>query len=235
MTLYDLAGADESVRFSPYCWRVKLALRHKGLEVQTIPWCFTDKGRIAFSGQGLVPVLTDGDKTVVDSWEIARYLDRAYADRPALFGGRSAEAQALFLKHWCELTFHPLLLRLILLDIYRHIHEKDKAYFRQSREARFGRPLESIPVPAEQGIPALREALAPLRASVQRQPYLGGETPMFVDHMVFAHFQCARAVSSLQLLQEDDPVWGWRERMLDAYGGFARSAPVAGLAASAVR
>ncbi|MFZ5511229.1 MAG: glutathione S-transferase N-terminal domain-containing protein, partial [Pseudomonadota bacterium] len=66
MTLYDLAGADESVRFSPYCWRVKLALRHKGLEVQTIPWCFTDKGRIAFSGQGLVPVLTDGDKTVVD-------------------------------------------------------------------------------------------------------------------------------------------------------------------------
>jgi hypothetical protein len=31
MQLYDLAGAESERRFSPYCWRIKLALMHKGL------------------------------------------------------------------------------------------------------------------------------------------------------------------------------------------------------------
>ncbi len=227
ITLYDLAGADERLRFSPYCWRVHLALKHKGLEARTVAWRFTDKDVIAFSGQGLVPVLTDGEKTVCDSWEIASYLEAAHPDRPSLFGGPDARAQALFIKHWCELTLHPLVLRLILLDIFASIHDKDKEHFRKTREARFGRPLEQIAVAPQQGVPALREALAPLRATLLRQPYLGGERPMFVDYMVFAHFQGARSVSSLRLLEPDDPVWAWHERLLDAFDGFARRAPVA--------
>lgn len=59
--MYDLAGADPAVRFSPYCWRVRMALAHKGLDVETIPWRFSDKSVIAFSGQGAVPVVCDGD------------------------------------------------------------------------------------------------------------------------------------------------------------------------------
>ena len=55
--LYDLAGAEDDRRFSPYCWRSKMALAHKGLEVKTVPWRFTDKEAIRFSGQGRVPVL----------------------------------------------------------------------------------------------------------------------------------------------------------------------------------
>ena len=57
--LYDLAGEDPSVRFSPYCWRTRLALAHKGLDVETIPWRFTDKEMIAFSDQELVPVIIE--------------------------------------------------------------------------------------------------------------------------------------------------------------------------------
>jgi glutaredoxin len=58
--LYDLAGAEPERRFSPYCWRAKLALIHKGLPFDTIPWRFNEKKAIAFSGQGRVPVLVDG-------------------------------------------------------------------------------------------------------------------------------------------------------------------------------
>ena len=65
--LYDLAGAQVERRFSPYCWRAKFALAHKGLAFDTIPWRFTDKDAIAFSGQGRVPVLVDGDRIVFDS------------------------------------------------------------------------------------------------------------------------------------------------------------------------
>jgi hypothetical protein len=50
LQLYDLAGAEPERRFSPYCWRSKMALAHKGLPFDTIPWRFTDKDVIAFSG-----------------------------------------------------------------------------------------------------------------------------------------------------------------------------------------
>ena len=83
--LYDLTGAQPERRFSPYCWRTKLALAHKGLAFDTISWRFTDKDAIAFSGQGRVPVLVDGDRVVFDSWTIATYLEDAYPDRPSRF------------------------------------------------------------------------------------------------------------------------------------------------------
>jgi len=31
ITLYDLAGAEAERRFSPFCWRTKMALAHKVL------------------------------------------------------------------------------------------------------------------------------------------------------------------------------------------------------------
>jgi glutathione S-transferase len=46
LKLYDLAAADEERRFSPYCWRIKMALAHKELKVETIPWRFIEKDAI---------------------------------------------------------------------------------------------------------------------------------------------------------------------------------------------
>jgi hypothetical protein len=39
-------------------------------------------------------------------------------------------------------------------------------------------------------------------------------------------FMWARCTSPLELLADDDPVHAWRERLLDAFGGMARAAPV---------
>jgi glutathione S-transferase len=73
--MFDLAGAEPDRRFSPYCWRIKLALMHKGLEFETIPWRFTDKSVIAPYNSERVPVLVDNGRGVADSWTIANYLD----------------------------------------------------------------------------------------------------------------------------------------------------------------
>jgi glutathione S-transferase len=89
LRLYDLAGAQPERRFSPYCWRIRLALAHKNLPVETIPWRFTEKAEIAASGQTLVPVLVDGDRWIADSWTIANYLEDTFPDSPSLFGGAS--------------------------------------------------------------------------------------------------------------------------------------------------
>src|SRR2546422_1063391 len=76
----------------------------------------------------------------------------------------------------------------------------------------------------EQGVSLLRDALTPMRSTLQRQPYLAGAEPNFADYIVFGSFQWARAVSLAALVEAGDPVFEWRERLLDAFGGFARTA-----------
>lgn len=222
--LYDLAGAEDDCRFSPSCWQVKMALKHKELNAEEIPWRFTEKEAIAFSGQGLVPVLVDGDKVVNDSWEIAHYLETTYADHPSLFNGKLGESGALFIKFWSVQAISPLIFRIILQDLFENLHEKDKAYFRESREKFLGVTLEEFAAPNDETITALQTALSPLREVLERQPYLGGDQPYFGDYIAFAQFQWARAVSPIQLLAKDDPIYNWRDRLLDAFDGYARNA-----------
>jgi glutathione S-transferase len=223
--LYDLAGADPARRFSPFCWRIRLALAHKGLEVETIPWRFTEKEAIAFSGQGLVPVLVDGERVVSDSWAIACWLEDAYPDRPSLFGGAGGRAMARFLNAWADGVLHPGLARLIVADIPAILSPEDTAYFRESRERRFGMPLDRLVADRDTRVEAFRKDLHPLRITLRAQPWLGGEAPNHADYIVFGGFQWARVCSPFRLLEADDPVAEWRARMLDLFGGLARATP----------
>jgi hypothetical protein len=92
ITMYDLAGAEADRRFSPFCWRSKMALAHKGLAVETVPWRFTEKDKLPQPNAGRVPVIIDGDRVVHDSTVIADYLEERYPDRPWLFGGAAGRA-----------------------------------------------------------------------------------------------------------------------------------------------
>ena len=100
LKLFELVGADETRPFSPFCWRTRMALAHKGLGAETIPWCFTEKEAIAPHQSEKVPVLLDDDKAVVDSWVIANYLEDAYPEQPSLFGGEGGRAVGRMLNWW---------------------------------------------------------------------------------------------------------------------------------------
>jgi len=224
LKLYDLAGAELERRFSPYCWRTKLALMHKGLPFDTIPWRFTDKDVIAFSGQGRVPVLVDGDDVVFDSWTIATYLEDAYADRPSLFRGEGGRAVTRFVNASADGISVGGIPRLIVIDILAHLAEQDKTYFRETREKRLGAMLETVTAGRETNVLAFRKTLEPIRTVLAAQPYFAGEAPAYADYVVFGCFQWARCISSFPLLLKDDPVWAWRDRLLFAFDGYARKA-----------
>jgi glutathione S-transferase len=228
ITLYDLAGAEADRRFSPFCWRTRMALAHKGLEVETIPWRFTEKGKLPQPNGGRVPVVVDRDRVVHDSSAIAAYLETHYPDRPSLFGGEAGRALSTFVQNWTETVVQPALVGFVVLDIYRHVAPEDRGYFRQSRQERFGTTLENVVAERESRLPAFRDSLAPLRRTLERQKFLAGDRPAYADYIVFGAFQWARAISDFELLAADDPVASWRGRMLDAFGGLARSAPAYG-------
>ena len=224
LELYDLAGAEEDRRFSPFCWRIRLALAHKGLPVTTIPWLFTDKERIAPSGQGRVPVLVDNGRWIADSWAIANYLEDQHPERPSLFGGPVGRALSRFYNNWTDAVLQVALIRFTLLDIWRHVDDKDKAYFRRSREERFRQKLEEVVAGREQRLAAFRESLAPLRLTLEAQPFLAGSTPLYADYIVFGAFQWVRCVSDFPMLAADDPIAAWRGRMLGLFDGLAGKA-----------
>ncbi|MGB8714702.1 MAG: glutathione S-transferase N-terminal domain-containing protein [Onishia taeanensis] len=220
--LYELCGIDDELLFSPFCWRVRYALAHKGLDAETRPWLFSEKDAIAFSGQGLVPVLVDGDEVVSDSFEIMRYLDRVYPDKP-LLGSPEAEARARFFKHYAERSLAPGMMRTIVMDLYNAIHPDDREYFRTTREKRFGRTLEEMHSPAK-GLSMLDQALAPLRGRLEESDFMDGEAPGAADYLLFGNFMWARTVSTADLLSNADPVYDWVERMLDMHAGLGRNA-----------
>lgn len=222
--LYDLAAADPDVRFSPFCWRTKLALAHKGIDYEPVAWRFTDKEKIAFSGQGKVPVLVDGELTVADSWAIAIHLEFNYPDRPSLFGGAESMAVTRFVNEWADRVLNPAVAPLIMKDIHDCLHADDQAYFRASREKAFGTTLEALAVDRDSKVKNVRRALDPLRALLKHQPFVSGQTPAYADYIPFGTLQWARCASAFELLEPDDPVSVWRELMLDSLDGLARRA-----------
>lgn len=220
--LYDLCGIDENLRFSPYCWRVKYALAHKGLDYEARPWYFTDKQAIGFSEQGKVPVLVDGEQTVTDSYEIFRYLDRTYPDKP-LLGSGQAESRARFIKFYAERSLAPGMMKTIVMDLYNAIDPRDREYFRETREKAFGRALEEVHAPSR-GLSQLDQALEPLRGRLGEADFVDGEAPAAADYLLFGSFMWARCVSTADLVSNADPVYAWMERMLDLHGGLGRNA-----------
>ena len=69
--------------FSTNVERVALALAHKDLEVESVVISYEDRSPVVeVSGQGLVPVLVDGDDVVVDSTRILRHLEGRWPDQP---------------------------------------------------------------------------------------------------------------------------------------------------------
>ncbi len=223
--LHDLCGADPERRFSPYCWRARMALLHKGLDHEALPWRFTDKAAIADAGTDKVPVLRDGDAVVAESWDILVHLERAYPDRPSLFGGEGGMALARFVEAWSNAVVLAGLAGLIVSDIPRWLDPADRDHFVRTREARFGRPLADVTAGREERIETFRRDLAPLRLALRGRPFLHGEAPGAGDYIAFGGFQWARCVSALPILLRDDPLWDWRGRLLDAFDGLARRAP----------
>jgi len=132
---------------------------------------------------------------------------------------------ARMLNWWGDIAIVGGIVTLIVADIPNHLAPVDAAYFRQSREARFGKPLEEVVAGRDSAVKGFRKSLDPMRLTLKTQPYLGGDAPNYADYIVFGGFQWARVVSPFRLLEEADPVYAWREKLLDAFDGMARKSP----------
>lgn len=220
--LYDLVGRDSTRPFSPHCWKVVMALAHKGLDISTVPTRFLEVPAVEGGVSKTVPVIRDGETVLADSFAIALYLDEAYPDRPTLFGGEGGKAMARFIERWSQVTIHPYVTTAAIMDLHAMQDAENAVYFRQSREQRLGKRLEEVKAAREAGLGNFRASLEPLRSMLSYQPFIGGAAPLFSDYIVFGAMQWARIASPYQLLDDGDVVAQWFARCLDLHGGLGR-------------
>jgi glutathione S-transferase len=109
---------------SAYCWRVLLALEHKGLEYRSHLLKFDQQEHkapqmLAMNPRGQLPVLRDGDYVVFESLAILYYLDLKYPDPPIF--GRSPEEAGVIMRVICEYQAYaePSLMQIVETLLYR--------------------------------------------------------------------------------------------------------------------
>ena len=221
--LYELA-LENGRCASPFVWRIRYALAHKGIAFESVPLGFTEIAQ-TFGGRfKTVPVIESGDTMLAESWDIAEYLDREFSAGPALFSSPAEREMVRLMDAWFSSEVMRKLFPVYVLDIHDAARPEDRPYFRQSREARLkGTTLEACTTDRAARLPAIREALAPLRTQLSRVPFLGGSAPNYADYIVLGAFQWVASVSTLPLLARSDEVLrAWLERGFDLYGGLGR-------------
>jgi glutathione S-transferase len=226
ITLWELKGKDGR-RYSLFSWRTKMALKHKGLAFESQAVCMSDKAAIAFSGGKTVPVIKDGETIVRDSWKIAEHLEDHYPNTATLFGGAIGRGVTQAFNTWVDRTLIAAMMPVIVADLHERIDPADKHYFRQMFEGFLKSTLEEARTGQPKALERLTRALEPMQAAVKRQPFICGSTPAYADYILFSVVQWARVASPQAIFNNSDPLYSWRERILDLYDGFARNIPMA--------
>lgn len=186
--LYELAG-NNNVIFSPYCWRVRLALLHKKLDFSAVETAFTDIKKISDGKFKTVPVIYDGNKAINDSFKIIEYLEANYSENPSLFNSHEGRILSTFIDTWAS-SLHADIARMAITDIHSHLQDKDKAYFRETRENFFGKKLEDVQHENfETAKASFLSKLNILEKYLTKAEFIGGATPLYSDYIVFGSLQ----------------------------------------------
>ena len=220
LIMYERIG-HEGRRPSPFSWRIRYALAHKGVEVEFRHVRFADVQTILrVSGQHFVPILTDGDRVIHDSWNIACYLEDRFPDRPLLFPGRQGRRFARLVNRWSDDTLSPAIRRLIAADFVHCLDPGDREYYRRSRETAFGCTLEEYVADRVRWLARLAVVAAPLERTLSKKPYVTGDQPTYADYILFSVFQYARLGCPDEFLPEGTGLRRWRDDLVQAFGGL---------------
>lgn len=223
--LFELISTN-GLALSPWCWHVRMAMAHKGINAEIIQGGFTQKAQLEALGGKSYPLLKASDGQVfTDSNDIVFYLEELKPD-PALFpGGESGQTHYRFLHRYVQTIVLPTLAKMIMMDIPDLLEGEDRAYFVSSREARFGKPLAEVCAGREEMRPTLQLQLDPFRKAMESGGFVNGSAPAMSDYLLFGILQWARVSSAFQLLENDDVITSWMETMLDLFDGLGRGVP----------
>src|SRR5581483_2571139 len=146
----------------------------------------------------------------------ANHLEDAYPDKP-LFPNDPGRSYAHFVNGWADTVVNPAIFPFVIGDLVEASRPEDRAYLVESRGKRIGTTdfMAFQKAAREKGLAAFRATLEPARRVLARQKFLSGEAPAYADYILLGTLLWPRTLSpGFELLEKDDPVHGWHERML---------------------
>jgi glutathione S-transferase len=225
LIFYERVG-HEGRRPSPFSWRIRYALAHKGVKFEVQPVRFADVETIRkLSGQHLTPIIKHGDTVVHETWDIACYLEQQFPDKPSLFGSDVGRGIARFINAWSETRLGPPLRHVIYTDFLAILDPVDRDYFRASRERALGMSLEDACADPVSKLAAFHDACVPLERVLSAQPYVCGQAPAYGDYIVFSLFQMARLGNRREVVATGSSIADWRTRMIALFDDLGNRFP----------
>lgn len=219
---YELAAENTDIKFSPFVWRTRMALLHKGVEFESIAWQFKDRDT---KEHKTVPAIYDNGKMVSDSWEIAKYLDAQYPDKPMLMKDAEAEAHAQLVSNICNAMLFGTAVSMAIYPVSQIIDDESAAYFIETREAKFGKKLVDVNNEDKDAAKAaLAKGLGVFEATLGTSDYLGGDSPTYADYTLFGVLKWIDVVA-YRPVDESTNVGKWFDRISAMYDGDAAKAP----------
>ncbi|TFK49492.1 hypothetical protein OE88DRAFT_1602216, partial [Heliocybe sulcata] len=191
-TLYDLEGKVRP--WSPHAFIVRMILNFKGIPYNTVYISFPDIRPTIHKldpkqEQLTIPFLVDNAKktTVVDSLEIAAYLEKECPQAPSVLPGGIQPLCSFWYKDFLHPKVLIPVLKMLLAPVCNDIlDDRGAEYWRVTREKRFGMRLEDMAGSEERWMqlwtllePELQRIGKALRSN--RSCYLLGNTPSYPD------------------------------------------------------
>lgn len=220
--LYELAGENTDIKFSPFVWRTRMSLLHKGLEFESVAWRFSDRDSTQHKS---VPAIYDDGNMISDSWEIAKYLDEKYPDHPALMKDEEAQAHAQLVSSICNNLIFFTAVTMAIYPVSQILDEASAPYFIETREGKFGKKLSDINADdAEEAKANLAKGLTVFEQTLATSDYLGGDAPTYADYTLFGVLKWIDVVA-YRPVDETSNVGKWFDRISALYNGNAAKAP----------
>lgn len=137
-----------------------------------------------------LPAIHDSSTGVYlsDSFPIAEYLEKTYPDKPSLFPNNTLGLQATFDNLFRDTALTPLW-RFILPAVGTSLNPPSNVYFRRTREASFGKPLEEVIPQGDEAITEwakFKDGLGKVDVWYSKSggPFLLGNTPSWADLVI---------------------------------------------------
>ena len=212
LKLYELSGKND-LRFSPPCWIIKICLIHNKIKFKTEPVRFSEKNKIEFSNQQLVPILKHKNGFVCNSWNIINWLNENHVNKK-IFVNIASKNFSYFLYHWTSKQLLQILFKIIAHEIPNILEGEDIDYFIKTREERINGPITKFIPTISSSIKEFRKLIDPIRKIIEINGFISGKDPGIEDYIFFGNFKWVYSCSSCDLLDDYDPIYNWYKRIL---------------------